>query len=213
MSLCAVFLLLVLLNTTSQAEEIGAFTDLNFSHPGSLQEATRVLEEEVKLAARPQAYLLIDLVAGTIHIKARGIDLHRIPIDAWSFKAQEAIKGTHRLIARPPILRRKIDPTASIEQEPISLADMPINYTLAFAPTLTIEVVPSGDNNPFHWIESRRKTWWREILRWTASLSTDQPSLPSPYLRLEINAEQAQSLAWSVVNDMPLVVRRPADSK
>lgn len=213
MSLCAVFLLFALLNTPSQAEDIGAFPDLNLTHPGSLQEATRVLEEEVKLAARPQAYLLIDLVAGTIHIKGRGVDLHRIPIIAWSFKAPEGIKGTHRLIARPPILRRKIDPTAAIEQEPISLADMPIDYMLSFAPALTIEVVPSGEDNPFQWIRSRGKTWWREIMRWTASLSTGQSSLPTPYLRLEISAEQAQSLAWSVVDDMPLVVRRPADNK
>jgi hypothetical protein len=33
----------------------------------------------------------------------------------------------------------------------------------------------------------------------------------SPHLQLEVSAEQAQSLAWSAVDGMALVIRRPTD--
>ncbi len=202
--------ILLLLNTASHAAENTAFPDLNLKDPGSLQEATRVLEEEINLAARPQTYLLIDLVAHTIHIKGRGVDLHRIPIIAWSLKIPEAIKGTHRLITRPPIQRRKIDPTSSLEQQPISLADMPMDYTLSFTPALTIDVSPALEDHPFQWIVARGTSWWRQFNAWLASLFTDQSPPSSPALTLEISSEQAQSLAWSVVDGMPLIIRRPA---
>jgi len=204
-------LLFLLPNPSSHAGESGAFTDLNLKDPAALQEATRVLEEEVKLASRPQTYLLIDLVTRTIHIKGRGIDLHRIPIMAWSLAAPDAITGIHRLNTRPHITRRKIDPTASVEQEPISLADMPIDYTLSCSPSLIITVLSSTGDNPLQWIESHGKLWWREFKEWTATFSADQPSPPSPSLRLELSTDHAQSLAWSVVDNMPLVIRRSAD--
>lgn len=211
MSLLACVLLFLLLDPSTHAGEIGAFPNLNLKDPASLQEATRVLEEEVKLASRPQTYLLIDLVTRTIHIKGRGIDLHRIPIMAWSLKIPDAIKGTYRLNTRPHITRRKIDPTSSVEQQPISLADMPIDYTLSCTPPLTINVLPSPGDHPLQWIESHGKLWWWELKKWTATFSAEQPSPPSPSLRLELSTEQAQSLAWSVVDNMPLVVRRSAE--
>ena len=192
---------------------MGAFPDLNLKDPASIQEATRVLEAEVKLAARPQTYLLIDLVTRTIHVKGRGVDLHTIPILAWSLKAPESIQSTHRLVTRPPINRRKIDPTASVEQQPISLADMPVDYELSCTPPLTITIMSSPGDHPIHWMISRAKIWWRELKEGTASFSRDQSNPTSPSLQLEISPEQAQSLAWSAVDNMPLVVRRSADNR
>ena len=211
MTFCAVFLLLFLSGAPSQAGDLEAFPDLRLNDPGAVQEATRVLEEEVKLAARAQTYLLIDLVTRTIQIKGRGIELHRIPIVSWSAKAVQNMKGAYRLIARPPVLRRKIDPTASIEQEPISLADMPVDYTLSCTPPLIIDVAPAAGENPVQWLRAQGKTWWRNVKDWGGSLSEDQPVTQSPRLQLEVSAEQAQSLAWSAVDGMALVVRRPTD--
>jgi hypothetical protein len=164
----------------------------------------------VKLAARPQTYLLLDLVARTLQIKGRGVELHRLTITAWSAKALHELKGTHRLITRPPVLRRKIDPTASVEQEPISLADMPVDYTLSFTPPLAIDVMPIAGESPFQWIRGRGQTWWRDL---KDSWSADRPAMQSPHLSLEVSADQAQSLAWSVVDGMALVIRRPTDKK
>jgi len=211
MSFFAVLFILLVLGAPSQAGDLEAFPDLHLNDPGAVQEATRVLEEEVKLAARAQTYLLIDLVTRTIQIKGRGIELHRIPIVSWSAKAVQNMKGAYRLIARPPVLRRKIDPTASIEQEPISLADMPVDYTLSYTPSLTIDVAPAAEENPMQWLRAKGKVWWRNAKDWSGSFSTGQSVIPSPHLQLEVSAEQAQSLAWSAVDGMALVVRWPTD--
>jgi len=211
MSFCAVFFMLLLMGAPSQAGDLEAFPDLNLNDPGAVQEAARVLHEEIKLAARPQTYLLIDLVTNTIHIKGRGVELHRVPIVAWSAKALHNLKGTHRLIVRPPVVRRKIDPTASVEQEPISLADMPVGYTLSFTPALIIDVAPVAGEHPFQWLKARGNAWWRNLKDETLSLSPGQSATQGPHLQLEVSAEQAQSLAWSAVDGMALVVRRRAD--
>lgn len=211
MSFCAVLFILLVLGSPSQAGDLEAFPDLHLNDPGAVQEATRVLEEEVKLAARAQTYLLIDLFTRTIQIKGRGIELHRIPIAAWSAKAVQNMKGAYRLIARPPVLRRKIDPTAPIEQEPISLADMPMDYALSCTPPLTIDVAPVAGENPVQWLRAQGKMWWRNAKDWSDSFSAGHSVAQSPHLQLEVSAEQAQSLAWSAVDGMALVIRRPTD--
>lgn len=210
MSLCAILLLLSFA-TSSWAKDVEAFPDLNLNDPSSLQEASRVLEEELKLAARPQTYILIDLVTRTIQIKGRGVELHRIPIATWSARSSQDLKGIHRLITRPPVVRRKIDPGATIEQEPISLADMPVDYALSFIPSLAIDVVSSAGDNPLQRIVSSGKTWWRNLKSWGDSFLTDRSAAQGPHLQLMLSVEHAQSLAWSLVDGMPLVIRRPTD--
>ncbi|MBH0203757.1 MAG: hypothetical protein HP496_16005 [Nitrospira sp.] len=60
-NLCAIVVLFVFI-TPSWGKELEAFPDLQLNDAQGLKEATRVLEEELKLAARPQTYVLIDLV-------------------------------------------------------------------------------------------------------------------------------------------------------
>ncbi|MDF0675868.1 MAG: hypothetical protein P0120_16270 [Nitrospira sp.] len=211
MNLCAILLLLAF-TTPSWAKDIEAFHDLNLNNPNELKEATRVLEEELKLAARPQTYLLIDLGGSTIHIKGRGIGLHQIPIIAWSTGSREGLKGIHRLAARPQVVRRKIEPGAGIDQEPISLVDMPTNYVLAFNPSLSITVVPSvAGESLLQSAVLMAKAGWRNVKDWTSSLLTDRASEPTSHLRLTLSVDHAQSLAWSLVDGMALVIRRPTD--
>src|SRR5262249_24945012 len=107
---------------------------VDVSDPAALQEVTRVLAEEVKLAGRPQAYVLIHLTASTILLKDRGVELHRILIESCTTSDQNELVTTFRLRERPPVTRRKIDPSVSPEQDPISLADMPTVYSLRFTP-------------------------------------------------------------------------------
>ncbi len=213
MNFCAILLLLAVA-TSSWGKDIEVFPDLNLVNPNELKEATRVLEEELKLAARPQTYLLIDLGGSTIHIKSRGIDLHQIPITAWSAGSRENLKGIHRLVARPSVVRRKIEPGASVEQEPISLADMPADYVLSFSPSLSVTVVPSVASDSL--LQSAvllGKVGWRNVKDWTSRFLTDRSSEPTSYLRLTLSVDHAQSLAWSLVDGMAVVIRRPTDRK
>ncbi|MBL8073394.1 MAG: hypothetical protein JNL29_03425 [Nitrospira sp.] len=211
MNLCAILLLLTF-TTPGWGRELDPFPDLNPNNLHELKEATRVLEEELKLAVRPQTYLLIDLGTGMIHIKGRGIGLHQIPIVTWSAGPREALKGIHRLVARPPVVRRKIEPGAAAEQEPISVADMPTDYVLSFTPPLNVTVVPSVANDGiFRGAVLLGKVGWHKVKDWAAHLFTDQPAVSSSYLELTLTADHAQSLAWSLVDGMAVVIRRTSD--
>lgn len=77
------------------------------TYPAALEEATRVLEEEIKLAARPQTYVLIDLEAKAVLIESRGVELHHLPIESWSASHLSQLATAFRLRERPPVNRRK----------------------------------------------------------------------------------------------------------
>ena len=211
MNLCAFILLLFSFTSPSWAADVETFPDVNLHDPASLQEASRVLEAELKLAARPQTYVLIDLVTQTIQIKGRGIELHRLSIGGWSATSSQSMAGTFRLHSRPAVVRRKIDPTATVDQEPISLADMPIQYTLSCTPPLTLEILPTAGENPLQWSLSSGKTWWRQLQNWGNSFFPHQANQQHPSLQLTLSADHAQSLAWSLVDGMSLVIRRTTD--
>lgn len=210
MSLRAAIVLSLFLVTSSWGAEYDAFPDLNRDDPASLREATRVLEEELKLAARPQAYLLLDLPAGVIRIKGRGVDLHRIAIMKWEVSSPVQLRGTFRLISRPPVVRRKIDPSSTTEQEPISLADMPTDYPLSFVPGLEVDIRSMREEGLVQRTLSSAVQVWLSLKEWGASLTSqsDQASPVELRVTLTLSVEQAQSLAWSTVDGMGLIIRR-----
>ncbi|MBX3319234.1 MAG: hypothetical protein KF890_05080 [Nitrospira sp.] len=177
-----------------------------------MKEAARVLEEELKLAARPQTYVLIDLAEKTIHIKGRGVELHHMPIGQWAVGSREALTGVHRLVARPSVVRRKIEPGKSAEQDPISLADMPADYDLSFASGLTIVVASSAEKDSLaQGIAFMGKAWWRQVKNWANAIGRDS-SIPPAHLELTVSVDHAQSLAWSLVDGMAIIIRRPTNN-
>lgn len=211
MNLCAILLLLTFA-TPGWGKEPEAFPDLNLSSGQAIKEATRVLEDEVKLAARPQTYILIDLATKIIHIKSRGIDLHQIPIISWASNSPDHLKGIHKLMTRPAVVRRKIEPGAGAEQEPISVADMPVDYVLIFPPTLTITVVPSAaEDNLLRGALFLSKAWWRQTKTWAGTVFSNQSSKQNGQLQLTLSGGHSQSLAWSLVDGMAVVIRRASD--
>jgi hypothetical protein len=201
-------LILTLVSVTWALEpDSRPFLDLN--DPAALQEATRVLAEEVKLAARPQTYVLIDLVANTILIKGRGVELHRLPLTSWKTSRQNELAATFRLRERPPVARRKIDPTVSPEQDPISLADMPTVYSLQFTPALTVTIDSYDRTNVWRFVMHYLRQWWSQIVEWWHALRTGDAASATPHLYLTLTVDQAQSLAWMATDGMPLLIRRP----
>lgn len=208
--LCATFSILLSLASVSWAVEPDVIPPLDSTDPAVLQEATRVLEEEIKLAARPQTYVLIDLAANAILVKGRGIELHRSPIESWSASDLSQLATLYRLRERPPVNRRKIDPLVGAEQDPISLADMPTTFTLQFSPPLTILVLTSTDGNLWQWVMQRGRLWWHRLTSWGYILGTGDASPSPPSLDLTVSLDHAQSLAWAVTEGMPFLIRRPA---
>jgi hypothetical protein len=183
-----------------------SFGDL--SDPAALQEATRVLTEEVKLAARPQTYVLIDLTANTIFLKGRAVELHRIPIKSWTTSDHGGFISTFRLRERPPVTRRKIDPFVTSEQDPISLADMPTAYSLEFTPALTITIDSYNQTNLWQLVAHYIRHWWRMIITWWYAIWTGDPPPAAPQLHLTVGVDDAQSLAWTTTDGMPFLIRR-----
>jgi hypothetical protein len=190
--------------------EPDAFPDLNINDAVAVREASRVLEEELKLAARPQTYVVIDLAVGAISMKARGVQLHRMTISRWSAAGASAMTGTFRVLGRPAVTRRKIDPGLAVEQAPISLEDMPVRYELSLAPFLIVDVHPPLTENPWLWSLSSSRILWRHMKEWALSWLSD-PRPAQPYLELTLLAEDARSFAWSLVDGMPVLIRRAAD--
>lgn len=180
--------------------------DLN--DPAALQESTRILAEEIKLAARPQTYVIVDLVNRAVVIKGRGTELHRFPIEQWSAVHLAEASTTFRLQARPPVTRRRIEPAAGDDQPPVSLDDMPTDFTLVFSPSLLVAVHPSATDDPWRWLQFTVREWWRWLINWIRRLATGQEPPVQPVLRLTLTPHHAQSVAWSVTDGMPFLVRR-----
>lgn len=213
MSFLAAIVISLVLVSTGWGAEYDAFPDLNRDDPAALREATRVLEEELKLAARPQTYLLLDLPAREIRIKGRGVDLHRMAIVKWAASAPLRLTGTFRLISRPPVARRKIDPSSTTEQEPISLVDMPTDYPLSFVPGLKLEIQSLREEGLVQRTLASAAQVWQRLKAWGSSLASpsDEHSQEEPCLALTLSIDQAQSLAWSTVDGMALIIRRPSE--
>ncbi|HEY6085633.1 MAG TPA: hypothetical protein VIU63_09575 [Nitrospira sp.] len=210
-ALLFLFMLIAWDQPLSAAAETDNVLNIDVTNPAALEEATRVLAEEIKLAARPSPYLLVDLVANAVILKARGIELYRLPLSRWSAESREGMSGAFKLIARPSVIRRKINPVLAADQEPISLADMPIHYLLAFTPPLNLEITPAADEAPLRWTLLQAKAWWRWLRGRYRSFASGAPSSPDPYLLLTLSENRAQSLAWSLVDGMSLVIHRPTD--
>jgi hypothetical protein len=179
--------------------------------PASLREANRVLEEEIKVAGRPQTYLLLDLAAGVVFIKGRGIELQRFAIEGWEADDQSKLTGVYRLRQRPPIIRPKTVPGEAAEQEPISIADMPVTYALQYDPPLLVKVSPSAWSSPWSWGVSLLHDWWISLRAWMSGLATGTTKAARPSVRLTLASDQAQALAWTVTDGMPLLIRRSTD--
>jgi hypothetical protein len=173
----------------------------------SLAEANRLLEEEIKLAAHPQIYLVIDLSQNVILVKGRGVELYRLLIASWRFSKGASVAGVLRLQARPPLIRPKATP---VEDTPpvIELKDMPQAYDLLFQPPLTIVVAPLAQEELWLWAKSRIREWW-ERLTLAAGFASDRESIAGPRLRLTLSQDAARSLAWVVTDGMALIITQP----
>jgi hypothetical protein len=202
------FVLLLLSTLPAGATEPENVFGIDLNDPAALQEATRILAEEVKLAARPQTYVIVDLADRAVVIKGRGAELHRFPIEQWSASHLAEVSTTFRLQARPPVTRRKIEPSAGGDQPPVSLDDMPTDFTLTFSPSFLLAVHPSATADFWRWLRFTLREWWVWLKNWIRTLATGKEPAPQPVLRLTLTPHHAQSLAWTVTEGMPFLIRR-----
>jgi hypothetical protein len=163
-----------------------------------LGEANRALEEELKLAKQAQIYLVLDLAEGVLLIKGRGVELNRLALLQWYATEEAALNRTFRLQARPPVSRPKLAPGEDPSETVIDLDDMPAEYELGFEPNLAIAIAPLAAEHPWLWVRSRVRQWTNQLASPPATVR----------VRLALAKDDARSLAWSIVDGMPLIIRR-----
>jgi hypothetical protein len=164
----------------------------------AIQEANRLLQEEIKLAARPQTYLIIDVHHGVVLVKARGIELHRLPLLAWRAHGDPPSIGPYRLAVRPPVDRPRTRPGEDATEHPIELSDMPAEYQLVLDPPMVVAVGPLFQAHPWLWTRGVMREWWNRVFSKGSG----------PWLRIALPPEGARSLAWSVNEGMPVLLGR-----
>jgi hypothetical protein len=174
-------------------------------------EANRLMEEELKLAARPQIYMVLDLAAHVILIKSRGIELHRLPIAAWRQVGEGSLTGVFRLRARPSVNRPKAAPPDSADTgvTAIELQHMPDRYDVVFDPGLILSVGQSARERPWTWVRGLVEEWW---IRFSGLLgmAVVADGVTAARIHLTLAQEVAQSLAWTMTDGMPLIIGRTA---
>ncbi|HEX9741884.1 MAG TPA: hypothetical protein VGA17_03740 [Nitrospiraceae bacterium] len=162
----------------------------------AIQQANTLLQEEIKLAAQPQTYLLIDVHHGVLLVKARGIELHRMPLLSWRARGDLPLTGLFRLTARPPVDRPKTKPGEDATEHPIEVSDMPAEYQLVLEPSLVVAVSPPVQSHPWLWARGVMREWWNRVFSKGSS----------SWLRVALSPESARSLAWSVSESMPVLI-------
>jgi hypothetical protein len=174
-------------------------------------EANRLLEEELKLAARPQIYMVLDLAAPVILIKSRGIELHRLPIVEWRQVGEGSLTGVFRLRARPSVTRPKATPADNTNTTvtAIELQHMPDQYDLVFDPGLIISVGQSARERPWPWVRGMVEAWWSRLSD-MLGMTVHADGATAVRIHLTLAQEVAQSLAWTMTDGMPLIVGRTA---
>lgn len=164
----------------------------------TIQEANALLQDEIKLAARPQTYVLVDVHQGVVLVKARGLELHRLPLLAWRARGNQPPAGLFKLTVRPPVDRPKTMPGEDATEHPIAVSDMPAEYRLVLEPSLIVMVGPPVQDHPWLWIWSLLREGWTRMA--TAGGGS--------WLRITLASENARSLAWLVTDGMPVLIGR-----
>ncbi len=164
----------------------------------AIEEANALLREEIKLAARPQTYLLIDTHQAVLLVKARGIELQRLPLLSSRVRADVPPVGLFRLTVRPPVDRPRTRPGEDATEHPIEVSDMPAEYQLVLEPSLIVAVGPPAQDHPWLWARGFVREWWKR------AFSKGSRS----WLQVTLSTESARSLAWSVTDGMPVLIGR-----
>lgn len=170
----------------------------------TLIEANKLLEEELKLAVRPQIYLILDLAASALIIKSRGIELKRVRIHTWHKNGDHSVNGPYRLRARPAVNRPKAAPAAELSVPAIELQHMPDHYELLFDPNLTI-LIRSTDEPLWVQMKNAVHEWGSRVLHlFRTDAKRGEP--PTVIMNVMVEQDDARSLAWTMTDGMLLLV-------
>ncbi len=199
--------LLFILLTTSKA--VSAEND-------TLKRENQLFETELRIAQAPQIYSIFDLKNKKISLKARGLLLRELGIEAFrvwgnlpAVKAATLIRKSALFPPKRALVNPKAgDDEAQPRMETLELKDMPTNYTLVLEGNISISVRPK----PTHLLSS----FWsiRYPVQWYLArpvLTVWHALWRKPFTSIEIvlDASNAQTLYWSFLEGMKAIVFSP----
>ncbi len=176
----------------------------------------RLLEEELKLARKQDIYLVFNLREKTASLKARGLQLRKLPIKdfqywgsplaarAYHLKRKSALFEPGREIVSPG----KTKNNDNFEIEALELADMPSRYAFVLDGDVRISIRPhaadilSGMLNLFSWpikfLTRPAAMFWNALRK-------------KPYTAIDVvlDKSDAQTLYWSLADRSGVVVYPP----
>jgi len=176
----------------------------------------RILEEEIRLAGKPQVYFVFDLREKTAYIKARGISLRELRIKDFSRRGGPMAAAAYSLKEKKTFFkpgRETIKPRESKDNdnykiEALELSDMPSRFTLVFDGGLRISIRPetegviSGISNLFH-------SALRLLTRPLAMLWHAVRGKPYCAVDIVLNKNDARTIFWSFSEGSAAVVYHP----
>ncbi len=204
---------------------------------GDLAVENRLLEEEITLSKSGKPYIVIDLAAGGVLLKVKGVLLRTFPIESWRLwggaadlrplllAGRKATREPERPELHPeaapapgtppkaepePPPPPPVDPAKPKEPdlEALELRDMPIEYYLDLEDGTRIMV----KNAPVGWKEKLGHVWY-QVKWWVGSpWQTIRQGMRKRHYRamsMILAPEDAQALYWAFPEGTPCIIYSP----
>ena len=184
--------------------------------PGSGCDA--LTELEANLARAPILYAVVDGPSRWFELKARAVVLRRFPLrDVSSIGRAPPPVGPWRLVTKHPLIEplpRKPQPPGQAtapgdadDARPLTVADMPPRYRLAFEGGLSILIHPGGAAARSQRLLDGLGALADRIGAWATVLASRVVRPQRRVLIAELTAEDARALYWAVRPPVPVLLR------
>jgi len=189
-----------------------------------LAEKARVLEREAALAKNPSSYMVIDLPAQRIQLKARGFVLRSWDIKGGRVWGKPVELKVNKLVGKSAISKPerknitpgKEDPRNSAAKKPSSepdvleLKDMPIHYSLLFGDNIRVSVKPKTSR---FWPSvvnfAKGASWLAYLPLKTLWLSLKHKTFTEIEIQLPTEND-AKSLYWAFIEGLGTIIISPS---
>ncbi|HLA50182.1 MAG TPA: hypothetical protein VJ000_03210 [Thermodesulfovibrionia bacterium] len=184
-----------------------------------IRRETRLLELEAKAAAKPVAYVVLDMAKKKIYLKIRGVTLKEFDIvdsdtigigqlnESYSLVNVKAIFAPKRKEIKP-LAQKKEEKTSSTTQEvdSYSVEDMPSNYTLILDKGLSISVSQHFKGNfllsTLNYINKKMSRLWNSSkLLWSYLKKT-------PFIKIHavMSKDDAHAFYWALPEKAEVII-------
>lgn len=179
----------------------------------ALEGRNRLLQAEYQLAKQDQLYLLFDLSARQVRLKASGVVLAALPLAQVQQQGIFGTEGVRTLSTRQassPPERVAIDPKAerkpgAFELQALELDDMPSAYRLLLDDGSVLLITPLAEG-PWEEVAATFGGWYWRLSRPLISRWHLLRAKSYTEVRLTLAAHDARRLYWSFQEGTPCLI-------